>query len=306
MTPSAAACPPQWDRQSLERSRTEAIEVFIEERAAEGGERYRTVLAERIEVVTRLFAATDDLRDLGSGNALSDQAGLIEAARYLGGPPVSADDLDTLAETSIATRRRLPPDLARKAASVISTGLDQDRFPWLFAVPQRAPTAPERYTAIRWTAGLMAVQRVQTERRNTSAVRQQAKVRGVLRDAGFVEVRNREINVVGDLARGEYCVGEVIVAGTKCDVPVGLHNGRLLLIECKVSNSGTNSVKRLNREVGGKAGHWREAFGQQACTAAVLSGVFKLKNLEDAQDGGVAILWEHDLSSLASFLRLAV
>lgn len=111
---------------------------------------------------------------------------------------------------------------------------------------------------------------------------------------------------MGDISRGEFCAGESIVAGTKCDIPVGLRNGRLLLIECKVSNSDVNSVKRLNREVGGKAGHWRDVFGQQATTAAALAGVYKLRNLEEAQAAGVMIFWEHDLEPLAEFLRVAV
>ena len=89
-------------------------------------------------------------------------------------------------------------------------------------------------------------------------------------------------------------------------MPVGLRDGRFLLTECKVSNSGTNSVKRLNREVGGKAGGWREAFGGRGITAAVLAGVFKLKNLKDAQKDGVAIFWESDLEPLSDFLRAAV
>jgi hypothetical protein len=39
-------------------------------------------------------------------------------------------------------------------------------------------------------------------------------------------------------------------------------------------------------------------------TGAVLSGVFKLKNLREAQnDRGVALFWEHDLSRLEEFVR---
>jgi hypothetical protein len=73
-----------------------------------------------------------------------------------------------------------------------------------------------------------------------------------------------------------------------------------------VTNSSTNSVKRLNREVGGKAERWSRAFGERAVTAAVLAGVFKVKNLTDAQDVGVSIFWERDLTPLAEFLAEAV
>ncbi|MGH2771058.1 MAG: XamI family restriction endonuclease [Actinomycetota bacterium] len=56
-----------------------------------------------------------------------------------------------------------------------------------------------------------------------------------------------------------------------------------MALECKVSNSALNSVKRLIRETGGKARSWRNAFGLQIVTGAVLAGVYKLGNLLDAQ-----------------------
>ena len=113
----------------------------------------------------------------------------------------------------------------------------------------------------------------------------------------------RRISSLDDLSRGEFC-REALLARSKCDVPVRLRDGRLLALECKVSHSEINSVKRLNREVGGKADQWRAAFGQQVIPAAVLSGVFKLGNLEEAQERqGIALFWEHDLKTLFDFVR---
>jgi hypothetical protein len=126
-------------------------------------------------------------------------------------------------------------------------------------------------------------------------------VEALLIQRQFRKVPRRPITIVGGLAPGEYC-REAAVVGVKCDVPVGLLDGRFLLIECKVSNSAVNSVKRLNRETVGKARQWRQAFGDRAIPAAVLAGVFKLPNLTDAQNAGVALFWEHDLEPLASFL----
>jgi hypothetical protein len=91
----------------------------------------------------------------------------------------------------------------------------------------------------------------------------------------------------------------------KCDLPVRLRDGRLLLVECKVSNSALNSVKRLNHEVADKARRWRNEFGAQAIALAALSGVYSLKSLLDAQAQGIFIVWEHDLSALAAFLQTA-
>lgn len=65
--------------------------------------------------------------------------------------------------------------------------------------------------------------------------------------------------------------------------------GRLLLLECKVSNSATKSVKRRNRETGGKARDWNGRFGERSITGAVLAGVVELRNLKTARAGGVAI-----------------
>jgi hypothetical protein len=291
-----------WDDDELETRRRESIADFITERSEEGSARYREIFARNLRLVETLFDQTDDLREFSLGTALATNPGLIEAARYLGGPPVSADDLNTLAETSIAKRKRIDADLARKAAQVIGAFIDPERFAWLFETPIRSPTPGEREMAMRWTAGLQTVREIGTARRRESSTRQQLRVEQLLGSLDFSRVGRRTVRLVDDLARGEFCP-ESEVAGAKCDVPVRLHDGRLLLIECKVSNSGTNSVKRLIRETAGKAGHWRTHFGAMAVTAAVLAGVYKLRNLRAAQDMGAAIFWERDLLALSDFVR---
>lgn len=106
------------------------------------------------------------------------------------------------------------------------------------------------------------------------------------------------------LEPGQYS-REAVAVGTRADVPVALRDRRLLLIECKVSNSAVNSYKRLNRETAGKAGHWRRELGARAIPAAVLAGVFDLASLTSAQVAGVTIFWEHDLAQLRQFVALA-
>ncbi len=70
-------------------------------------------------------------------------------------------------------------------------------------------------------------------------------------------------------------------------------------VECKVSNSAIHSVKRLNNDAAAKAETWRTDFGRrQVVPAAVLSGVYKLHNLEDAQARGLTLFWTHNLSEL--------
>ena len=87
-------------------------------------------------------------------------------------------------------------------------------------------------------------------------------------------------------------------------MPIRLRDGRLLALECKVSNGPKNSWKRLQREVGGKADTWGRAYGTQIITGAVLAGVFDLKCLVDAQNRqNVALFWQHDLAPLIEFAR---
>lgn len=294
-----AAQPPTWTVEELEEQRQASIADFIAERTAEGGEAYRRAFAQAHSVVKHLFAATDNLLTLATGRVLVAEASLVDAARYLAGPPISADDLRTLADAS-TTRRALDPETAERISRVIMAGLDRDRMPWVAEI--RDPTSGELDTAERWTAGLWAAQRTATRRRGEAATRQQEHVRALLHEMDLREVAPRRIDVGADLGRGEF-TSESLVAGTKCDVPVGLENGRLLLLECKVSSSAVNSVKRLNRETAGKAGRWRSAFGAGAFTGAVLAGVFKLHNLIDAQEQGVYIFWERDLRPLAKFVE---
>ena len=96
-------------------------------------------------------------------------------------------------------------------------------------------------------------------------------------------------------------------AGTRADVIVRLHDGRVLAIECKVSNSGVNSYKRLIHEAAGKATTWYAKLGTaQIVPAAVLSGVFTTANLAKAQnETNVFLFWTHRLSDLADFVRNA-
>lgn len=101
----------------------------------------------------------------------------------------------------------------------------------------------------------------------------------------------------------QFCA-ECLLGERKADVVVRLHDSRLMAIECKVSNSATNSVKRLNNDAAVKAEYWLKMFGTlQVVPAAMLSGVFKVMNLEQAQQRGLALFWAHDLDKLGAFIE---
>src|SRR5262249_29788795 len=90
----------------------------------------------------------------------------------------------------------------------------------------------------------------------------------------------------------------------KGDIIVGLLDGRVLPVECKVSNSATNSIKRLNNDAAVKAEVWRDEFGtRQVVPSAVLSGVYKLRHLETAQERGLTLFWAQDLAQMMTWIQ---
>ena len=84
---------------------------------------------------------------------------------------------------------------------------------------------------------------------------------------------------------------------------VGLHDRRVLAVECKASNSEVNSFKRIKYEAVGKVRSWIASFGRnQLVLAAILTGVFNPDNLATAQGEGLALFWIHRLDELQEFI----
>jgi len=285
----------------LDADRLRATKLFVRERMEDGTRAYREAFDRTLPLVERLFTVSRDLADFGD-DLLHREPGVLHAARYLAAPPISADDLVTLVGRSPG--RRVDADLSRVLAGVLRASWDPVRFPWLCR--RRSPTQQERDAAVNWTASIWAIEQLRTARRTQASRRQQGAVERLLLEAGFtLEASLRTVGSLDDLPRGHFA-RECQIAGTKCDVPIRLRDGRLLALECKVSNSALNSVKRLLRETGGKARQWAAAYGEQIVTGAVLAGVFKLHNLVDAQETyKVSIFWEHDLTPLVDFLSAA-
>jgi hypothetical protein len=306
MNPPQEAEPPRWSEAELDAERQRSLAAFIGS-SGTVGRTYKERFDETMPIVQRLFDASDNLRSFGS-EVFQRERILLDAARYLAGPPVSEDDLKTLVGGSTSPRQLKDDELARKVAEVLRAAWDPMRFPWLAS--NRRPTASERSTAILWTTGIWAVEQTRTKLRNESSTRQESRVIELLNDLpGFrLGSSRRVITNIDDLERGEF-VRRVNLGGTRApnaDVAVRLYDGRLLALECKVSNTAVNSIKRLIRETSGKASTWNRSFGERLITGAVLAGVFKLGNLLEAQNANrVTIFWEHDLLPLRSFLQSA-
>jgi hypothetical protein len=185
---------------------------------------------------------------------------------------------------------------------VVRIGLDRRRFPWVN--DGRDPSEEERAAAVLASAALMATSRCGTIRRTEGKNAQERLVQEGLIATGFQQVSTRLISTLNQApGPGEFCA-ESLLGSRKADFIVGLWDQRKMAIECKVSNSATNSVKRLNNDAAAKAKAWISDFGtEQIVPAAVLSGVYKIRNLEDAQTRGLTLFWAHDLAALFSWIE---
>lgn len=298
-----ANVPPVWDDEQLEADRLHAKQFFREERMREPLEEYLDQFEDAQDAFEDLLATTVDLTRL-SDKALEivSSKRLLTALRYLPGPPISVDDLKILAESSLAQKKlRTNPDLALKIADTILLGLDRRRFSWLTPGQAREATDEERSSAVLASAALLATRRVETIRRNLGKHNQEERVKQTLREAGLEEVKRRKIDHLSKASQpGQFC-GESQLGSKKSDVVVGLYDLRTMAIECKVSNSAVNSIKRLN-DTEAKSEHWRQRFGMQVVPVAVLSGVYDLIRLQQAQESRLFIFWAHDLEKLVDWI----
>jgi hypothetical protein len=306
--------PPVWGQQELETERLAAISAFRKERLQEP-------LADYLEAFDFYRTRFEEfLHSTGDLAQLDDQAlavltdpHLLEAFRYLAAPPISEDDLQVLAEAPTLAKVQLKknPEYVKRLVGTVRLVLDRRRFAWV--AEGRGPSEIERSSALTASAALLATSRVQTKRRTNGKAQQEALVKRALADAGLKEVRRRTIpNVTLAPAAGEFC-GESLLGlsrsdpkadkGRLADIVLRLWDHRLMPIECKVSNSYLNSLKRLNNDAAVKAGTWKRDFGvHQVVPAAVLSGVYDIHNLLDAQARGLTIFWAHNLKPLTDFL----
>jgi len=298
--------PPRWTDDQLRAGLETARAHFRRERIQEPLEDYTQAFDQYQIAMVSLLDLTSALNQLGTKaiEVLTDPL-LLEAFRYLAGPPISKDDLAVLSDAQLsATRLRRDAEMSRRVLGIVQATLDPRRFPWV--AEGREPSEQERHAAITASAALLAVSRVGTDRRNSGKDRQELAVLNALSAHGWTLVPSRTVSTFNQApGPGEFC-RESLLGATKADFLVGLRDQRTMPIECKVSNSSTNSVKRLNREASGKAEYWIKEFGaRNVVPVAVLSGVFKLHNLQNAQDRGLTIYWAHHLEELLGWIEAA-
>lgn len=296
--------PPRWSADALARDVAAAEDCFRDDRRREPDHQYTAHVEDCLGAMEELIELTVDLSRIEECAAeVVTSPHLLEALRFVAGPFISSDDLRVIARTTLApTRLRADPPAAARIVESVIANIDRHRFAWV--AEGREPDEAERQAAVLASATLMATERTRTLRRNEAKTGQEGAVADALLAAGFARVEPpREIRTLEDApAPGEFCA-EVLFGGRKADLVVGLWDRRRMPVECKVSNSMTNSFKRVNNDAAVKAVGWLRTFGEdQVVPAAVLSGVFKPASLESAQSRGLAFFWAHRLDDLVEWI----
>jgi hypothetical protein len=302
----------RWTAEELSADAAAARAEFRARRLGEPLARYLDAFDASREGNAALIARLGELLDKdadGSGEftrALwSTEAGRT-AFRYLGAPPISQDDLETLAETALSPTAAHDVEGKRKRLiDVMRAVLDPRRFPWV--AQHRAPAAAELDAAVLATTALIASQRVQTLRRGDEKSMVEGAVKDLLIGMGWMPAPSRAArgiqNLLNDSPPENTFLTQVNLGGDNADVVIRLRDGRLLAIECKGSNSEINSRKRLNKEAVQNARAWLVRFGGQVIPAVALQGVFKDRYLVEAQDTPMLIFWSHRLDDLMRFIE---
>ena len=296
---------PEWSVSDLDAAREAAEQAFRDKRQAESQEMCLKLFDAYKGVVKEVLEQTLDLSGLDhAGPALLGEERKQEVLRYLCGPPLSADDLKLLVKAKSLDPTRLGEgaDRVDRLMSVVKRWHDRRRFPWVEA--GRAATESEKQVAITATTALLAMRRTETLRRTHGSEAQELAVAEALLDAGFEQVGTRRVTTLSEAPMPRQFCRESLLGSRKADFVIGLLDRRTMAIECKVSSTAVNSIKRLNNDAAAKASTWRSEFGtSQVVPAAVLEGVYALINLVDAQDRGLAIFWAHDLDSMIEWIQ---
>jgi len=300
-----------WSDAQIQMDAKLAKDIFRQKRFQEPKERYLKAFEEleqaNKKVVALLPQILADPVDPELIASLVQEEHLLTALRYLGAPPISADDLKTMIDSTLAyTHIATNPDRAGMIRDVIRHILDPKRFPWIYE--NRSPTPTEEAAAILASSVAASAQRTQTARRSDERDAVEGAVKTVLISLRFQQIRSPRQGIQtllgGDAPKPGYFMVGCKVGDHNGDIVAGLYDGRILALECKASNSELNSRKRINKEVAVDAASWIRKFGEQnIVSAAAIQGLFKPKYLIEAQETPVVFFWAHRLQDLELFIE---
>jgi len=300
----------KWTREQIIADAAEAKAFFRHRRLGEPLDNYLKAFAvlekannRLLKDFPRLFA---DPLDPAFVAVIVKDEDLLTALRYLGAPPISKDDLTTLVGDTLAwTLIKRDIDRATAVRDTIRAILDPKRFPWIYE--GREPTRKECDAAILASSVVASAQRVQTQRRSDEKANVEGAVLGLLIGLGFRQVPRADKGIkslLRDAPKPGEFMKECLVGDDNADLVIGLPDHRVLVIECKGSNSEINSRKRINKEVAKDAVKWLQAFGaNNIIPAAAIQGVFKPSYIFEVQEIPVVFFWGHRLTDLKTFIE---
>jgi hypothetical protein len=306
--PNVSDTPIVWTDQELAVEAAVALGKFVDRRLAEPGEKYLAHIQNRRRALGLLLFKTLTGVDANHPNSQTIRAillddDLFDALRYVAGPPVSKDDLGVLVTREITgfskTTVKKSDELVGQVLHLICKLADPFRFPWI--ADRRAARPFEVRRAIKMTMVLHASQTLATERRGYGKeVERQLEKR--LIEFSFTKAKapkKAKISAPIYYPKYPHFYGECTVHGRKVDLFIALPDGRMIPVEAKDSSSGLNSVKRILNDTAAKARHFAQAAGKNIISVALLSGVFKVESLRQAQRSGLYLVWSHDLDGFA-------
>jgi hypothetical protein len=264
------------------------------------GDAWRESMEEARVEVTAAFEATRDLTAID--DALVATGRHARALRFLLGPPLSQDQFllacPDWSKSSEKSGRPLSPEAARSFAEAFEHWKDPGRAAHI-------NDSESRLRAIEATAILIASNSFATRKRMRLAKAQEDAAADVLDQLGFKRLNLGHVDSTGALADGDYARAVQFVtadgSSQEVDLAVGLSGGRVLALECKVSNDRTNSIKRIN-DILKKAAGWQTQWGRFVITGALLQGVFSEKEPRRLLENRVEIFWSHRLQTFREFL----
>ncbi|MGY4397202.1 hypothetical protein ACVWZA_002393 [Sphingomonas sp. UYAg733] len=283
-----------------------AIEIYIAGLAPEPlALEWRQVTRSVRREIIRTLLETNYLRDVYG--VLTTSGRHILVLRHLFAPPISQDQLKLVAplypKQAEKKKSKLSKAAAQQFADAFYARRDHYLTPWLDT--NHNPTRSQVKRIIDTLTPMISSQIFNTVRRNRMSDEQELALENLLISKGWSKLPSVTLESPSDLRSLHY------MRKTKCrssktatkevDIACGITPKLILAMECKVSNDGTNSVKRVN-DVMDKVKSWNDTWATFIQTAALLQGVVLYKDVARMLNGGVKVFWSHDLSELSDWL----
>lgn len=292
----------------LDQSKS-AMDIYVSGMAPEPLAReWRQVTRAVRKEILRTIIDTNGLRDV-YGTLINTGRHLL-VLRHLFAPPISQDQLKLIAPLYPKGAEKKGSRLTKAAAKQFSDEFlnRRDKFLTSWLTTNSKPTRAQLKRLLDTVTPMISSQIFNTVRRNRLSDEQELAVEKALQAAGWSRVSSTTLESPGDIMPDSYmrkarCRSSK-TATKEVDIACGINAKLIMAMECKVSNDGTNSVKRVN-DVMDKVKSWNDTWASFIQTAALLQGVVLYKDVARMLSNDVEVFWSHDLDRLVEWLRNA-